>query len=310
MQLDPRHLVQFATIIEEKSFSTAAKRLGTTQPALSNMVKALEVRIGLKLLSQRRRPVIPTQIGNELAIKGLGIRSLMEEVDRETDDFRKGQKGTLRVAAPSFFCESVLADLIASFREEHPQTGFDIYTAYGPELYQMVERRKVDMGFGPVDLDTGHSNTQSLYIVSFRHAIICRAQNPLLTKGRLVAADLEAANWLSHSSESVLFQLMRSEMFRHGVTSLDNALKSNSSSALMQLLKNTDCLSVLPLFAVLGSISKGDMAIVDFPNALPDVPFGLITQPHFSPTPLENNFISHVEKNLKVISQKEQAFRL
>ena len=92
MQLDPRHLVQFATIIEEKSFSTAAKRLGTTQPALSNMVKTLEVRIGLKLLSQRRRPVIPTQIGNELAIKGLGIRSLMEEVDRETDDFRKGQR--------------------------------------------------------------------------------------------------------------------------------------------------------------------------------------------------------------------------
>lgn len=308
MQIDPRHLVQFATIIEEGSFSAAADKLATTQPALSNMVKNLEIRTGLKLLSQRRRPVIPTQIGYELALKGQGIRSLIEEVDRETEDSLKGDTGMIRVSAPSFFCEHVLAELIISFRRERPKTRFDIQTGYNLELHQMVEKREVDMAFGPVQLEQVEYKTQSKAMVSFRHVIVCRSGNPILSKRRVTVDDLQAADWLSHSTESTLFQVMQAEMSRLGITSLGNALKSNSASALMQLLQNTDCLSVLPVFSVLPSLKEGKLAVINFRHELPAVPFGLITQKHFSPTPLEAGFIDHVETGLNEINRQLAEF--
>lgn len=308
MQIDPRHLVQFATIIEEGNFSSAAARLGTTQPALSTMVKTLESRTGLKLLSQRRRPVLPTQIGKELAAKGQGIRSLIEEADRETEESRKGKTGTIRLGAPSFFCEHVLADLIITFRSDRPRTSFDIQTGYNLELQEMVERREVDMAFGPVVPDLAGPRTQSRGMVSFRHVIVCRNGHPILKKKKVTVSDLHEYDWLSHSRESTLFQVMQAEMSRLGINSLSNALKSSSASALMQILQNTDCLSVLPVFSVLPSLRTGQLAIIDFQHRLPEVAFGLITQKHFSPTPLEAQFIEHVEHGLEVIDRLAAEF--
>lgn len=308
MQIDPRHLVQLATIIEEGSFTTAAEKLGTTQPALSFMLRNLEKRVGQPLLSQRRRPVTPTQLGQLLAIKGQGIRSLLEEADRETRKSRAGETGIIRVGAPSFFCEYVLAEMVSVFRRNWPNASFDIHTGYNIELHRMVAQRGVDLAFGPVVLEQSTALTRTEFIVNFSHAIVCRSGHPLLSKKRLTISDLEAADWLSHSSESELFQVMQVELSRLGISSMGNALKSSSASALMQLLQRTDCLSILPVFSALPSLREGKLALLDFRHELPEIPFGLITQNHFSPTPLEARFICHVTEGLYQINQEVAAF--
>ena len=307
MQFDPRHLVQLATIIEEGSFTAAAEKLGTTQPALSFMLRNLEQRAGQPLLGQRR-PATPTQLGQILASKGQGIRSLLEEADRETQKSRAGETGIIRVGAPSFFCEYVLADLVSDFRRSWPAAGFDIHTGYNIELHRMVAQRGVDLAFGPVLPEPSAALTRSEFMVNFRHAIICRSGHPLLAKKRLTSGDLEAADWLSHSSESELFQVMQAELSRLGISSMGNALKSSSASALMQLLQKTDCLSILPVFSVLPSLREGKLAVIDFRHELPEIKFGLITQKHFSPTPLEARFIRHVTEGLYQINQQVAAF--
>lgn len=304
MQIDPRHLVHFATIIEEGSFSGAAEKLGTSQPALSTMVKALEARTGLTLLSQRRRPVLPTEAGRELATKGQGIRNLLDEADRDTEETRKGKIGALRIGAPSFFCEHVLAERIISFRRKRPKVGFDIQTGYNLDLHRKVENCEIDMAFGPITADLAGARTHRQEMVSFGHIIVCRADHPLMKKQKVTLKDLQAADWISHSSESALFQVMQAELNRLGVTALGNAIKSNSASALMQLLHNTDCLSVLPVFSVLPSLQEGKLKIIKLRHRLPEVAFGLITQKHYSPTPLAEQFIAHVEAGLIEINNK------
>jgi DNA-binding transcriptional LysR family regulator len=308
MQIDPRHLVQFAIIIEEGNFTTAAERLGTTQPALSSMVKTLELRTGLKLLLQRRRPVLPTDIGKELAAKGQGIRSLLADADLATEEIREGERGTIRIGAPSFFCEYVLADLLVAFRSERPKTRFEIQTGYNRELYQMVEGRKVDIAFGPIVPDLVGPQTQTRAMVNFRHEIVCRVGHPILEKSKVMVADLEEAEWLSHSRESALFQVAQAEMSRLGIRSLGNALQSSSSSALMHLLQNTDCLAVLPVFSVLPGLRRNELAVIIFEHRLPEVTFGLITQKHYSPTPLESSFINHMAYGLDTIQRRVKKF--
>jgi DNA-binding transcriptional LysR family regulator len=58
--MDTRQLAAFCAVVELKSFSQAAERLGVTQPAVSLQVRSLEKRLGRKLLDRSGRRVEPT----------------------------------------------------------------------------------------------------------------------------------------------------------------------------------------------------------------------------------------------------------
>ena len=64
--MDTRQLAAFCAVVERKSFSQAAERLGVTQPAVSLQVRSLEKRLGPKLLDLSGRRVEPTEAGAAL----------------------------------------------------------------------------------------------------------------------------------------------------------------------------------------------------------------------------------------------------
>ncbi|MBL6772033.1 MAG: LysR family transcriptional regulator [Alphaproteobacteria bacterium] len=299
MKYDPRHLVQFAAIIEEGSFSLAAERLGTTQPALSSMVKTLETRAGLDLLARRRRPVTPTPLGAELARMGQGVRSLIHEAERTTDDVRRGQVGVIRVAAPSFFCEFVLSEMVTDFWESHPKASFDIQTGYQPELYELVAGNEVDMAFGPIQSDHPNRQLEMQLLLTLEHGVLCRAGHPLLAQEEVSVSDLQEASWITHATRSTLFQTMQAALASMGISGISNALRCSSASTLIELLKTTDCLTILPPVVVLPLIRSGALVRLNFPGTLPGIPFGLITHRHAKLTPLENAFLAHADAGLK-----------
>ena len=63
--MDTRQLHAFCEVVERKSFSQAAERLGVTQPAVSLQVRALEKRLGTQLLDRSGRRVEPTEAGTK-----------------------------------------------------------------------------------------------------------------------------------------------------------------------------------------------------------------------------------------------------
>src|SRR6476661_7286130 len=64
--MDTRQLQAFCEVVERKSFSQAAERLGVTQPAVSLQVRSLEKRLGTQLLDRSGRRVEPTEAGLQL----------------------------------------------------------------------------------------------------------------------------------------------------------------------------------------------------------------------------------------------------
>src|SRR5206468_970669 len=64
--MDTRQLAAFCAVVERRSFSQAAARLGVTQPAVSLQVRSLEKRLGTQLLDRSGRRVVPTEAGLRL----------------------------------------------------------------------------------------------------------------------------------------------------------------------------------------------------------------------------------------------------
>src|SRR3954466_1801296 len=96
---DLADLSAFLVVAEERSFTLAAAKLGLSQSALSQIVRRLEARLGLRLLTRTTRSVAPTEAGQRL------LRTLtpaLEELDASVaalSELRNKPAGTIRITS-------------------------------------------------------------------------------------------------------------------------------------------------------------------------------------------------------------------
>jgi DNA-binding transcriptional LysR family regulator len=136
---DLNDLLAFLAVAREQSFTRAAARLGVSQSALSQTVRSLEARLGLRLLARTTRRVAPTEAGERL-LRTLGPR--FEEIDAELQavrEFREKPAGTIRITATEYATEAILLPKLAKLLREYPDIKVEIAIDYG--LADIVAQR-------------------------------------------------------------------------------------------------------------------------------------------------------------------------
>ena len=119
--MDTRQLAAFCAVVERKSFSQAAERLGVTQPAVSLQVRALEKRLGAQLLDRSGRRVEPTEAGWRLY---RGAQRLLQIEDQLLDEIAaeaQGElEGELSIGASTGPAAIVVPLLLCEFQRANP----------------------------------------------------------------------------------------------------------------------------------------------------------------------------------------------
>ncbi len=111
----------FVAIAEAGSFSGAAKQLDLSTAAMSQRLKQLEGRLGVRLLDRNARGIKLTEEGELLLARG---QELLREFDRLMDDVRGSSgriAGALRIHGPLGFGRRYLAPIVAAFHAQHPE---------------------------------------------------------------------------------------------------------------------------------------------------------------------------------------------
>jgi DNA-binding transcriptional LysR family regulator len=124
-------LVAFLTVARERSFTRAAAKLGISQSSLSHIVRALEMRLGLRLLTRTTRSVSPTEAGDRL-LRTVGPR--LDEVALELDslsELRDKPAGTIRLTSTDYATDTILWPKLAPFLRRYPEVNIEIITDYG-----------------------------------------------------------------------------------------------------------------------------------------------------------------------------------
>ncbi|GKQ51878.1 LysR family transcriptional regulator [Bradyrhizobium sp. Ce-3] len=126
----PRHdvndLIAFLAVARERSFTRAAARLGVSQSALSHTMRALEERLGVRLLTRTTRSVAPTTAGERL-LAGIGPR--FEEIEAELSALsalREKPAGTIRINAGEHAAETILWPALEKFLPRYPDIKVEI----------------------------------------------------------------------------------------------------------------------------------------------------------------------------------------
>ena len=139
-------LVAFVAVAREQSFTRAAARLGVSQSALSQTMRGLESRLGVRLLTRTTRRVSTTEAGERL-LRAAGPR--FEEIDEELEvvtALREKPAGTIRLTATENAAASVLWPALERFLPKYPEIKVEIVIDYG--LTDIVAQR-IDAGVRP-----------------------------------------------------------------------------------------------------------------------------------------------------------------
>jgi DNA-binding transcriptional LysR family regulator len=124
-------LAAFTVVAKERSFTRAAAKLGVSQSALSQTIRGLEERLGLRLLTRTTRSVAPTEAGERLLNT---IAPRFEEIETELaalNELREKPAGTIRITAGEHPALSVLQPAMARLLPEYPDINVEIIVDYG-----------------------------------------------------------------------------------------------------------------------------------------------------------------------------------
>src|SRR5262245_12933496 len=153
--MELRHLRYFVAIVEARSFTAAAERLGVAQPALSQQIRALEDELGVTLIERGARTRGLTEAGTRFAARARRILLEAAGAPDEVAAFSRARAGRVRLGcALQSLTEARLAGLLADFRRRHPGLRVTFREAYTRPLLERLAHGRLDLAL--VHLGKGH----------------------------------------------------------------------------------------------------------------------------------------------------------
>ena len=119
-------LAVFLAVAEERSFTRAAARLGTSQSAISQIVRRLEAGMGLKLLTRNTRNVAPTEAGEQLVDT---LRPAFDDIDARLSALsalRERPSGTVRITTSKHAAEWILWPAVGRLLKDYPEVKVEL----------------------------------------------------------------------------------------------------------------------------------------------------------------------------------------
>lgn len=124
-------LASFIVVARERSFTKAAAKLAVSQSALSQTIRALEARLGVRLLTRTTRSISPTEAGERLLAT---ITPRFEEIESaiaSLNELREKPAGTIRITASEHPALSILQPALGKILPQYPDIKVEIVVDYG-----------------------------------------------------------------------------------------------------------------------------------------------------------------------------------
>jgi DNA-binding transcriptional LysR family regulator len=165
--LDLNALVVFAKVVEAKSFSEAARRLGMPVSTVSRRIAELEDQLGVRLLDRSTRNLRLTDLGSEVLEQAQRSAESAEVIQNIISNQRSSVRGTLRLSAPPSISDTLLTPLVTAFQASYPEVRVQI----------LITDRFVDHIADGVDIafrlgTLKDSSLVALKLLTYRHQLV------------------------------------------------------------------------------------------------------------------------------------------
>jgi len=256
--MDLAQLETFLAVVQEKSFSRAAKRLRRTQPAVSQLVRKLESELGELLFDRSSRDGTLTDAGRVLQEYAQELLNLRTEARASLVELRQLQKGQLRIAANEYTCLYLLP-VLHEFRRVHSMIRVAVQRALASNVAQQVLEHAVEMGmlsFRPDD-----PQLRSIVVYRDELAFVVPPTHPLARASQVDIRHLGAEVFVAHNVPSPYRARVLQAFARHK-TPLHMDVELPTIETIKKFVARGNGVALVPGIAVEEEIARGELVRV------------------------------------------------
>ena len=284
-------------MVDRKSFSQAAERLGVTQPAVSLQVRSLEKRLNTRLLDRSGRTVEPTEAGRRLyraAQRMLSVEGqLLEELAGDEGDIR----GELTLGASTGPGGTVVPVLLCEFQHQHPEVSVALSVSDTNRVIEQVAERELELGV--VGAAPRHRGV--VFEPFFRDEVVLAVPADHRLAGKQVSVDeLRSEQVILMQEGAGVRQVIEEELRRAGVRlrDLDVRLKLGLQESVKSAVAAGFGVTFISRSAVEPELAAGTVAAARVKGLDPAREISLVRPASRSPTRAADAFVDFARARL------------
>jgi DNA-binding transcriptional LysR family regulator len=255
MDIDPKKLLYFATVIEQGSINRAAKLLEVSQPALSTSMDRLEEEVGLQLIQRGPKGIVTTKSGDILYCHARLIREELRLAERDLLNSLDDHTCSIKIGSLPSLASKIIPMALSKWRESHREGHLQIIENAQVDLLIGLLRRDFDFVIGYTEVFDMLDGLRQRVLFRDTLCVIAGPNHPLRSCKTLSWKDLMQYPWISPTSRrthTVLERIAQTMNLPHP----DQITVCGSVSLLKSLVSETDHLALLPAHAVREEIAE------------------------------------------------------
>ena len=201
-----RQIEVFHAVYTSGSMTNAAALLNVSQPSVSKVLAHAEQQLGYLLFDRVKGKLVATPEAQRLFAHVSAVYRDVDRLKHVAENLRAGNSGHIRIASTPAFGLDLLPRAIASFREKHPDTIFEIETLHLDEMNEALLESRVDIGLAFAPPATPGVEAETL--ASSRFVALAPASIDFGGKTSLTAADLRGHPFIGLNSRGPLGQIL------------------------------------------------------------------------------------------------------
>jgi DNA-binding transcriptional LysR family regulator len=283
------------TVIEAGSMGRAAKRLGTSQPAISRAITGLEHMLGVPLLDRSPHGVEATPFGRLVIDRGITVFDELRQTVRDVEFLADPSAGEVRIATSIAVAISFVSAVIERLSMQYARLSFDVLSTDNVTARRSLEERRVDLMIGHLIEPVPEDRMTTEILFHEPHVVVAGSKSPLLRRRNLRLKDLIDEPWMFPPSDSPFGSVVH-EAFRAEGLDLPRAVVTSLLPLRGSLLSTGRFLTMVP--QVVSDFAADKPTFRRLPLSLPKTrrPFAIVTVKNRSLSPPAELFIEHARK--------------
>lgn len=292
-----RHLHLLLRIAELESLQKAATAIHMSQPGATHALAELEAILELPLFERHARGMRPTAICSALLPM---VRSSFAQLQMATETMaamQNGATGHLRIAGISAAMSSLLARVLPSFTEQHPEVSVNAHPAAANNLLQLMEEREADI----LVCREPPALPDHLTFLPFeedRYVVASKPSHPLAQTAMATKEELAQSTWLLPPPFGIAAKEFEHLTEALGATPKASWVTSKSILLTLAMLQERELLVLIPRNAIVQLLGAGLLTEIACPSEVtsPLAPIGLLfAKSAQKQNPPTASFIAHAQ---------------
>lgn len=289
--MDIHQLETFLAVVEEGSFSGAAKALGRTQPAVSQVIGRLEDELGQRLFERPARRGGMTDAGKALVEYAQRLITVREQARVALEDVRALRTGRLAIAANELTCLYLLP-VLDQFRRLYPGVSVTVQRSLASRVPASVLDYAVDLGV--TTYRPAEPGLRAIVVYRDQLVFVVPPSHPLARRTEVSITMLGSESFVAHHVASPFRDRVVDAFRTHRVT-LQMPVEMPTIDAIKRFVALGHGVALLPGISVEDELRRGDLVRVPVPELALERPLRLVLRREGEPSHAVRAFLSVVE---------------